>query len=157
MKKWALLFLMMGCGTEKESDGMEDAQLLAEDIWNEIEGYDSWAQQEGWEGVVASESTHGASVSIWVNELALQSLIDEETIPDGGIIVIEGCQDEAGSDLKAITVMKKIDGYNPDAGAWFWAVYELDGTVSVSGSSDFCISCPSAGDDYVMFPSVDEQ
>jgi hypothetical protein len=156
MNFWNSLFglsLLIGCGEKAEEEASED-QRLAEDLWADIGDYSSWDQPASWEGLQPSESTHGLSVSIWLNEVASQALTNEEAIPTGGIIVKEGFNDAEGTNLKSITVMKKVDGYNSNAGDWFWAAYGGDGTVNVSGADDFCISCHAGGDDYVMFTGL---
>jgi len=150
-----LLGLCVGCAQEKGNVEASEDDVLAEDLWGEIADYESWNQLEGWEGIVPSESTHGASVQIWLNDLAAEALANGETVPDGGILVKEGFNDAEGTDPKAITVMKKIADYNADAGDWFWGAYDVDGTVSVSGKADFCISCHASGDDYLVFVTMD--
>ena len=147
-----LMTLISGCAQKGDFPSDEE---LADDLWAEIGEYQSWSQVTDWEGVVPSESVHGASVQIWLNESAFTALSNSEAIPDGGIIVKDGYNDLDGTDHKAITAMKKIDGYNSEAGDWFWAGYDIDGTVNTSGKADFCISCHASGDDYVVFTGLE--
>ena len=63
----------------------------------------------------------------------------------------------------AITVMVKSEGFNPDAGDWYWAKYMADGTIAqmdtpkgkmaLAGKAQGCIDCHSGadGDDYLFF------
>jgi hypothetical protein len=146
--KFLLLIIPVLTGCAQKSDFAAD-EILSEDLWVEIEDYQNWNQMADWEGVVPSESTHGDS--------AYAALNNSEPVPEGGIIVKDGYNDEDGTDQKAITAMQKIEGYNPDAGDWFWAAYGVDGSVSTSGKADFCISCHSSGEDYVVFVGLDPQ
>ncbi len=61
--------------------------------------------------------------------------------------------------LEAVTVMVKIEGYNPEAGDWFWAKYQPDGTIDEAGKLEGCIGCHSqvADNDYVFDADVTSQ
>ena len=134
--------------------GMDDDQ--ASMLWAEISGYSSWVQHEQWEGVVSSDDgTHGAYVQIWFNEPVEQTVAGQgtDTMPDGAILVKEGYDDAAGTPVNGVTAMKKIPGFAPENGDWFWASYEPDGTVKSSGSVAFCIGCHAVGQDSVRFVS----
>ena len=49
-------------------------------------------------------------------------------------------------------MMVKQEGFAPNTGDWFWAVYAEDGTVNNAGVTDFCVSCHVASTfDYVLF------
>ncbi len=150
--------LLAACG-EKEGDsgsdaGTDDAQI-ADDLWSSMSGYSSWSQLESWSGVVAStDGTHGAYVQIWANDLAYDALVAGTAVPDGGIVVKEGYNDEAGTDLNGITAMQKITGYDADNGDWFWAMYDTAGAASVTGAASGCYGCHSAYDDYTAFDNL---
>lgn len=144
---------VLACG-EKESDTAGDAGVAdnsALDLWDEVQGFEGWNQYSGWEGIVASSSVHGDFVQIWLNDGAMTALTNGETIPDGAILLKQTFNDADGTDLKDITVMKKVDGYNPDGSDWYWTQYLEDGSVQTSGSPAMCIGCHSSGEDYVRF------
>ena len=144
-----------GCG-EKSEDSFEtppEFDEMASDLWTEIESMEGWSQYDGWEGIVPSSSVHGDFVQIWLNDEALTAISAGESIPDGAILLKETYNDAEGADLNDITVMKKVDGYNPDGSDWYWAQYLEDGTVQTSGSPDMCTGCHSSGEDYVRFTS----
>ena len=149
------LSLSVACG-EKAGDFSEtqsEFDEMASELWAEIDGLDSWSQYEGWEGIVASSSVHGDFVQIWLNDAALTAITAGEEIPDGAILLKETYNDAEGTELKDITVMKKVDGYNPDGSDWYWAQYLEDGTVQTAGSPDMCTGCHSSGEDYIRFTS----
>jgi hypothetical protein len=59
--------------------------------------------------------------------------------------------------LQGCTVMYKINGYNPEAGDWFWVQYSApNGYVVASGKVEACISCHSTrkDNDYVFSGEV---
>ncbi len=148
--------LLTACATaSKDGDtasnfgSLDDQEAVA--LWEDIQSFESWSQYEGWEGIVASESVHGDFVQIWLNDLALEALVNNQTVPDGGILVKQTFNDADGTDLKDITVMKKIEGYNLEAGDWFWGQYLEDGTVQTSGSPSMCTGCHASGNDYIRF------
>ena len=153
---WIIAFsVSIGCG-DKSMDLSEELSAsddIARELWTEIETLDTWSHYEGWEGIVESSSVHGDFVQIWLNSEALMAITAGETMPDGSILLKETFDDAEGNELKDITVMKKIDGYNPSGSDWYWAQYLEDGTVQTSGSPDMCIGCHSSGEDYVRFTS----
>ena len=158
--------LLVACGDKDDSgsDGAtdsgstggsyEDAQLAA-DLWTSMSGYEGWNQLKDWTGVVAStDGTHGAYVQIWANDTAFKALSAGTPVPDGGIIVKEGYDDEKGASSKGLTAMQKIDGYDSANGDWFWAKYDEGGTASVAGSASGCYGCHSAYDDYTAYDEL---
>ena len=152
-----MLFFLLACGDDTKDTGVseEDAAL-----WEEISDYSDWQQLENWTGVNASDSVHGVAMQTWYNDTAYEGLMQgEEAMPNGSIIVKEGYADTEGSDINAITVMKKIDGYNSEAGDWYWASFNVDGSVNTSGAVDMCISCHNSSQrDYLLLePSSDSE
>jgi hypothetical protein len=148
------------CGTDTKSDDSTDSgeenaeQDRADQLWLDLEGYSDWAQHTDWTGVVASEDgTHGAFVSIWMNDIAATAIAaaDGADMPQGAIIVKEGYSDAAGAELGGITVMLKESGWGDDG--WFWAKYPTDmsGTANLAGSPSGCTGCHTSGQDSVRF------
>jgi cytochrome c553 len=97
-------------------------------------------------GYLQSGAPHGNTVRIFVNDVALDAIAAEGfdgVLPPGSIVVKEnfgGTVDEPG-DLAALTVMSKVDGFNPDANDWFWVKAQADGTVDAEGAVEGCINC----------------
>lgn len=154
----ATLPLTLACG-DKDDTGGDDSGVdpdlaTAQDIWTDIAGYSDWSQTADWTGVVESaDGTHGPYVQIWLNDAAYDTITGGGggDMPDGAIIVKEGYSDASGSAVNAVTVMKKISGFDPDHGDWFWVNYSDDGTINVYGSASGCYDCHSSGQDYVRF------
>ena len=144
---------LLACTTKSTdtAEGTPTVDPYSQELWEEIDGFQGWGQYAGWDGVVQSDAVHGDYVSIWINEAALSALTNGETIPDGGILVKESFMDSEGATLKDITVMKKVDGYNPEGGNWYWGQYLGDGTVETAGSPTMCTGCHASGADYVRF------
>ena len=158
-----LLIPLLGCSggkttddTSTDSGGMSAEDQRATDLWSELSGYESWDQLEEWTGIVASDDgTHGAFVSIWMNNLAAETIAagGGTDMPAGAILVKEGYSDAEGAESKGITVMVKESGWGDDG--WFWAKYPADdsGVAVLAGSVNGCTGCHSSGQDSVRFAS----
>ena len=59
---------------------------------------------------------------------------------------------KAGKWIKAITVMYKVAGYNPDAGDWFWAKFSPEGKADKFGKPNGCVGCHGtrAKNDFIL-------
>ena len=156
MKKLFLLLtisLFVGC---ENDEGKSEDEKTAEGIWQEIQGYSNWGQAVDWTGVKASlDGTHGNFVQIWLNQEALPSFEDSTSanLPYGSISVKEGYSSSDGTSINTITVMKKIEGFDPDHGDWFWASFDPNGDVNKAGSISSCYNCHASGTDYIRFKS----
>jgi hypothetical protein len=138
---------------------------LAEELWQSIDGFMSWNEPAGWEGIVpSSDGTHGPYVQIWIDDLTLNALDSGSEIPDGAKLVKCGYSDAEGNPVSdslghSLTAMWKIDGYDPDHGDWFWA--RFDGTTgevaTFAGQESACYSCHSADpdSDWVWYDDVE--
>mgnify|MGYP006288680489 CR=1 FL=1 len=102
--------------------------------------YTDWKQWPGMEGMYEGQSPHGAFLKLYVNDKAYRAIKANEEMPDGAILVKENYGKDKKT-LVAITPMYKSEGYNPDAGDWFWAKYSMDGDVKASGKVQSCIDC----------------
>jgi len=108
--------------------------------------------------VLASESVHGTSVRIFVNDRAQDAINSDHfhgTLPPGSMVVkesYEGAPDAPG-DVVGLTVMYKVDGFNPDANDWYWVKAASDGSaVDAAGAVEGCIGCHSqeGNSDYLL-------
>ena len=43
--------------------------------------------------------------------------------------------------LQTITVMYRLDGYNPEDGDWFWLKYVPEQTILEEGKVEGCMKC----------------
>ena len=153
-----LLVTLLACGSDKSDSGsggiISDEDARAIDLWGDLDGYDTWEQYADWTGVLASDDgTHGDYVSIWMNDTAAAAINagGGGDMPEGAIIVKEGYNDDAGADMKGLTVMLKEEGWGDDG--WFWAKFETDnsGDVVLAGGVSACADCHAGGQDGVLF------
>ena len=147
-----LTYLLLACASDGDSFSEDPNIELAQTYLEEFSDFETWAQDAQWEGVLPSQSAHGSSVQIWLNNLAMDALENGEAYPDGAAIMKEGYVDEAGEQRKALTLMVKREGFAPDTGDWFWASYSDTDEVQLAGTPDYCVSCHGASSsDYVLF------
>lgn len=142
---------LAGCGGE-EKDG--DAALFSEaELKAEIEGYEEWAQPAGWAGAVVScDGSHGPRVDIWFNEAAASALFaGDQVMPEGAAFVKQAFEEDGVTPTK-MSAMRKVEGFSPDNGDWFWGLFASDGSTLSSGEVGTCSNCHRAGQDHVMFP-----
>ena len=152
MKKtyiFAIIFFY-ACSSEELSDDQERAN----EIWDEMNGYKSWGQISDFSGIQSSNSVHGSYVQVWINEIAESFLSDSTSsgqLPNGSLIVKEGYSDSNGSDISKITIMKKIEGYDPNNNNWYWANFNPGGDLGgKNGKEAFCYNCHASGQDYLL-------
>jgi hypothetical protein len=113
--------------------------------------YTQWALWPGKGKLYKGTEPHGAFLTTYLNDKAAGGLkMRSEGMPIGSIIVKENYT--PAKKLAALTVMYKTEGYNPDAGDWFWAKYAPDGTVQAEGKVAACIGCHQVAKarDYLM-------
>ncbi len=141
--------LLLACATPDEDlQGARDA--LATDLWAQIDGYESWTQQDPWTGVQpSSDNTHGEYVQIWLNDAAVGSYA-EDAAADDSIVVKRGYRDEAAADAYGnITVMWKTDDPSVAETGWLWVSYgAADGAATKAEDNAGCAGCHASGSDY---------
>ena len=79
----------------------------------------------------------------------------EKKAPHGSIIVKENMN--ADREVTGITVMAKVNGYDPESVDWFWAAYTPDGSSRAAGKLGGCIGCHEgmADNDFVIIRQLD--
>ena len=83
---------------------------------------------------------HGAIQQIFVNDAAFAALAKKRfPLPDGAVIVKENY--DANGRLYNLAVMRKVKGYNPEGGDWFWGYFTPEGGVLFEGKPALCIGC----------------
>ena len=117
-----------------------------EDLKNYITATSLYTNWKFWPGTgkfYKGSRPHGAYLTTYVNDIALQALLSgRDTFPQGSIIVKENYTDD--KQLNAVTVMYRVNGYNPSGGDWYWLKYGADGKVLEEGKVLSCIGCHSA-------------
>ena len=105
--------------------------------------YQKWALFPGTVKFYKGQHPHGALLTTYVNDVALSGIKQKVgTLAHGSIIVKENYMPD--KTLGAVTVMYRVDGYNQDAGDWFWAKYNADGSIAKEGKVAGCIGCHTA-------------
>ena len=103
-------------------------------------------------GFYQGTEPHGAVLRAFVNIIAYDAIQAKAGgYPDGAVIVKENYAPD-GKKLGAITVMKRVKGYDPKHGGWFWAKYAPGGKVLAVGKAAGSIACHSQTEaqDYVF-------
>ncbi len=143
-----------GKATKPPFGGHEDMSR-AGNLWGTMKEYRSWKSYPGLEGWQDGMSPHGKFLKYYINNVAAA---DPSRPRDGSIIIKEnyGAKDDAK--LGAITVMKKIQGYDPENADWFWVKFDPKGGVMknpkgmylagrvAKGMPKGCIACHSDAD-----------
>ena len=132
----------------------------AGELWKfitETSPYTEWAFWPDYEGYQPGNSPHGAILRVYVDEHGIWNIADKmkSSMDNGVVIVKENFMPD--TTLAAITVMYKVEGFNPEVGDWFWAKYSPDGTVAASGTPAGCIGCHGgkvANNDYIFTGSI---
>ncbi len=141
--------------------GTPQDEARARNLWNEMAGYRSWPSYPGFEGWQNGRSPHGKVLRYYINGVAAANPADPGY---GSIIVKENFMDRDEATLAAITVMKRIRGYDPEDHDWFWVKFGPNGEVMknpagmalagrvAKGMSKGCIACHTnaGGNDFLF-------
>ena len=135
---------LTGCTFFGKPTGQD--RVEANTLESEIADYKTWKTPDWVEGF--NESVHPLPefVKYYVND---KGMSDIDNPPDGSIFVKE--QFDEDKLFIGLTVMKKIDGYDPENKDWFWAIADTDVQVTNAGMlnsawTSSCISCHKKGD-----------
>lgn len=81
----------------------------------------------------------------------------EERVAPNGSIIVKNSFNAARTELVSISVMAKVEGFNPSGSDWFWVSYDPDGTALASGAVEGCIACHAgmSENDYVIVRPLD--
>lgn len=129
--------------------GSPEDQSKAESLWSEVQGYTKWGRFPGHPGLEPGKSPHGKFISTYVSSREAQG---EGTPPYGSIVLKENFQSKDPGSLDSLTVMKRIEGYDPENGDWFWARYTPSGKLTHAGRVAMCSDChfDAGGDDFLF-------
>jgi hypothetical protein len=171
MRPWSIVTALLvsgsvlGCTGREESVASESAaaataadiaaasatapDTTGEALWARLEreNYQSWSLWPGKEKLYKGQEPHGALLTTYVNQLAQDALTNGAArMAPGAIIVKENYGPD--STLMAITVMEKVQGYDPPHQDWFWAKYQPGGKVEAAGRLDMCSQCHQGAADH---------
>jgi hypothetical protein len=112
---------------------------------------ENWRMWPGKSAFYSGTEPHGSLLTTYVNQTAHAAIEAKAgSLPIGSIVVKENYSQQKA--LQGITVMHKVEGFNPEGGDWFWAKYGADGNAEASGKVDMCIQCHGTkkDNDYIM-------
>ncbi len=93
--------------------------------------YQSWKMWPGKEAFYPTMTHSAAFMTTYMNDVALATIQGHTGImKEDSVLVNENYGAE--KKLMALTVMYKVDGYDPAHNDWFWAKYAPDGTIRLS-------------------------
>ena len=123
-----------------------DDKAKADTLEQEIADYPSWKTPDWVEGYTESVHPLPAYVRYYVND---KGMSDIDNPPDGSIFVKE--QFDEDKQFIGLTVMKKIDGYDPANKDWYWAIADTEARITNAGKlnstwTSSCIDCHKRGD-----------
>jgi len=120
-------------------------------LWHyisKVSPYQKWSFWSDHQGMQDGRAPHAPKHKVFVNKQGIES----KTAPlqYGAIDVKENYS--PSHELKAITVMYKVKGYNPEDGDWFWAKYSPTGETLKAGKLQGCIGCHATrvANDFVL-------
>lgn len=135
-------------GTEGEAAATEEATTeeitTAGKYWQQIQNRDEWAIWPGTEAMKEGKSPHGAYLTTYVNEAALNAINEgADAMPEEALVVKENYMED--QTLAKITAMAKMGG------DWYWMVYDAEGTVLQEGNLTSCIECHMSAEKDQLF------
>ena len=118
------------------------------------EPYKNWKMWPGKKALHKGTEPHGALLTVYVNDIALESINKRAGMGNNSIVLKENYTPD--KKLAAITVMYKVKGYNVEAGDWFWVKYDADFNIQKEGKVSGCIGCHSSAsdNDYIFTGKV---
>lgn len=160
------IYVGFGLSSSHETAKMDDGKMASE-LWASIHDDNyrrNWKYWPGKGNLYKGTEPHGALLTTYLNDTAYEAADKKaEELPYGSIVIKENYM--PGNKIGAITVMKRVEGYNPEAGDWFWVKFapngeplttEMDGkTVTLAGKVKGCIGCHQAsagGIKFIMTP-----
>ena len=125
------------------------------ELWEYITKTSDYTKWDFWpdhKGMLPGRQPHGSQHKVYVNDTALNS--SKVPLEYGSIQVKENYN--KASELKAITVMYKVKGYNSEDGDWFWAKFTPSGQAKPFGKPNGCIGCHGAraNNDFVIVHDI---
>lgn len=136
--------VLTGCSFFGKPAGQD--RVEANTLEAEIANYSSWKTPDWVEDYQESVHPLPEYVKYYVND---KGMSDIDNPPDGSIFVKE--QFDKDKQFIGITVMKKIDGYDPPNKDWYWAIADTDARITNAGKlnsawTSSCIDCHKKGD-----------
>jgi len=116
------------------------------------ENWDLWpGKGRQYEG----SAPHGALLTVYLNDLALEAVQSRRgTMPLGAMVIKDNFS--ADGILNATTLMYKRMVPDSDSGPWFWMKWQPEETIEAAGAVDSCLGCHgmASANDYLMTGSI---
>jgi hypothetical protein len=154
----ALAALVFAAGCAAPPPRPKPVFVSAEALWSSLQTQDyqkSWRMWPGKAAFYPGTKPHGALLTTYINDPAENAIhYKSGSMPWGAIVVTENYTPDKV--LTDVTVMYKVNGYNPMQDDWFWAKYGPRGEVLYDGKVSSCIDCHStmAQNDYLWSEGV---
>ena len=150
---FVILFIAVFVGTSAmaKMPGADTAELW--DYITKTSPYTQWKFWDDHKGMSEGRAPHGPLHKVYVNDKAYNS----SSVPlEYGAMEVKENYNKA-KELKAITVMYKVKGYNPADGDWFWVKYSPEGMAKPYGKPKGCIGCHGtrANNDFVIVHDIE--
>ena len=135
-----------------------NSRMNAQRLWEHITVEKPYQQYPSWpgkEGIYESTMPPGNHLKLFLNDLALDTVVSKKGIfPHGSLLIKEMYTDD--KKLYLITVMYKEKGFHPEGNDWYWVKYKPNGEAPLKGKVKLCIECHEGmeGNDYVFTGSI---
>lgn len=140
-----LVLAVVGCPAVPEPSDMTDDAPTGAKLFTRImqdDPYQQWEQFPDHQGTFSSALPHGPDSQVFINgvvESALDSF--DGALPDGSIIVKENIGTSPNVTEAALTVMWKVQAFDPENNDWFWANMTPQGEIIAEGKVQGCAAC----------------
>ena len=115
---------------------------------SQTDPYQGWGYWPGHEGIYKGQSPHGDYLKLYANSIALKAVRQGQIPFPAGSMIMKVNYAEDKETLMSLTPMYKVEGFNPQAGDWFWAKYKPNGKALASGKVKGCIDCHRSQKEY---------
>ncbi len=142
---FALLLAVVGCpAMPGPIDDVDDSPTGAK-LFTRImqdDPYQRWAQFPDYQGTLPSALPHGPMSQVFING-EVESVLSnfDGTLLDGSIIVKENVGTSPDVTEAVLTVMWKVEGFDPGNNDWFWANMTPEGEIVAEGKVQGCTAC----------------
>lgn len=136
--------------------------VLAQDgLAEDLAGYLNWERANAQKSF--EESAHPVAKDIYFNEAASAS-VHEGSFPHAeGSVFVKETLDPTNLQVKVITSMRKVAGFNPDGGDWQYGMFERGDDGAMAGGwmevedAAMCMGCHvnAADKDYTFLSYLD--
>lgn len=168
---WTVLLILLavmfpGCVSDESGPEQVNETPIAEDTVPEGEtlsgealytyvteenNYKNWDLLPGTTELIAASSPHGPFVTIYASDDAVSAVEEKAGVmPYNSTIVKENYN--SNRELEKVTLMHKVEGFDPEHNDWYWLAYDADGNIEEEGKVVSCYNCHSqrANNDYIF-------